>query len=83
MTPPEGITIGETYVPGDVTISTPFYTVGRRKFEVFYLLIMMNWELMRVVDSCFKNASEFIPERWGEKPELVIDKSVFLPFSTG
>ncbi|CAG8972199.1 hypothetical protein HYALB_00007341 [Hymenoscyphus albidus] len=64
LTPPEGVTIGDTYIPGDVTVSTPFYTVGR-------------------LESCFKSASEFIPERWGEKPELVLNKSVFLPFSTG
>ena len=31
VTPPEGITIGSTFIPGNVTISTPFYSMGRRK----------------------------------------------------
>jgi hypothetical protein len=35
------------------------------------------------VESCFENATEFIPERWGEKPEMVRDKQVFVPFSVG
>lgn len=29
MTPPEGMMIGETYVPGDITVSTPAYIIGR------------------------------------------------------
>jgi cytochrome P450 len=29
LTPPEGITVGETYIPGDVTVITPNYTLGR------------------------------------------------------
>ena len=37
-TPPEGITIGDQYIPGGVTVLTPNYSLGRRKpvvpFEV-------------------------------------------------
>ncbi len=29
LTPPEGIVIGDTYIPGDVTVITPGYTLGR------------------------------------------------------
>jgi cytochrome P450 len=36
-----------------------------------------------LVESCYKHAEEFIPERWGEKPELLLNKSVFVPFSSG
>jgi len=64
VTPPEGITIGSTFIPGNVTISTPLYSLGR-------------------LESCYQKANEFIPERWGEKPDMVRDKSVFVPFSTG
>jgi len=32
VTPPEGITIGSTFIPGNVTISTPAYSLGRRQF---------------------------------------------------
>ncbi|TVY16496.1 Cytochrome P450 monooxygenase FCK2 [Lachnellula arida] len=64
FTPPEGITIGSTYIPGNVQISTPFWSMGR-------------------LESCYKNAEEFLPERWEENSELILDKSVFVPFSSG
>ncbi|TVY35049.1 Cytochrome P450 monooxygenase [Lachnellula subtilissima] len=64
QTPPEGITIGSTYVPGNVVISTPFWSMGR-------------------LESCYKNAEEFLPERWEEDSELILNKSVFVPFSSG
>ncbi|KAE9378415.1 cytochrome P450 monooxygenase-like protein [Stipitochalara longipes BDJ] len=64
VTPPEGITIGSRFIPGNVTISTPAYSLGR-------------------LESCYENATEFIPERWGEKSEMVRDKGVFVPFSIG
>ena len=34
VTPPEGITIGSTFIPGNVTISTPLYSLGRRKLFI-------------------------------------------------
>ena len=30
-TPPEGLTIGETYIPGDTTVFCPLYVAGRSK----------------------------------------------------
>jgi cytochrome P450 len=35
------------------------------------------------VESCYERAEEFLPERWGENPELVLNKAVFVPFSSG
>ena len=32
QTPPEGLTISGQYIPGDVTIVAPRYTIGRRRF---------------------------------------------------
>ncbi|EPE34936.1 Cytochrome P450 [Glarea lozoyensis ATCC 20868] len=64
LTPSEGMMIGSTFIPGRVTVSTPFWTLGR-------------------LEACYKHAKEFIPERWGSEAHMVIDKSVFLPFSTG
>lgn len=32
LTPPEGIMVGDTYIPGDVTVITPNYTLGRCQF---------------------------------------------------
>jgi cytochrome P450 len=31
----------------------------------------------------FSRPDEFIPERWTTRPELVLNKEAFLPFSTG
>ena len=31
-TPPEGLTIGETYIPGDTNVLCPHYVVGRSKY---------------------------------------------------
>lgn len=85
VTPPEGITIGETFIPGNVTISTPLYSLGRRETlffprRNFYSKRYADYE---IVESCFEKATEFIPERWSEKPEMVRDKQVFVPFSVG
>ena len=85
VTPPEGITIGETFIPGNVTISTPLYSFGRREIlffprRNFYSKRYADYE---IVESCFEKATEFIPERWSEKPEMVRDKQVFVPFSVG
>jgi cytochrome P450 len=35
------------------------------------------------VESCYERAEKFLPERWGDKPELVLNKTVFVPFSSG
>ena len=32
---------------------------------------------------CFARPEEFIPERWTSEPELVLDASVYAPFSIG
>ena len=40
LTPEEGIMIGSTFIPGDVTVSTPFWTLGRRKSFKYYRLQM-------------------------------------------
>jgi cytochrome P450 len=29
LTPPEGITVGETFIPGECTVGAPGYTLGR------------------------------------------------------
>ncbi|CAG7950259.1 unnamed protein product [Penicillium olsonii] len=64
LTPPEGMTIGQTYIPGNIIVQVPFYRMFRdpRAFEF---------------------PADFIPERWTTKPELVKNKSVFIPFNTG
>lgn len=31
----------------------------------------------------FAKPEEFIPERWSSRPELILNKSAFIPFSNG
>lgn len=39
VTPPEGININGTFIPGGVTISAPLYSLGRRKFCCSLLIL--------------------------------------------
>ncbi|KAB8202109.1 cytochrome P450 monooxygenase [Aspergillus parasiticus] len=64
VTPAEGLQIGDKFIPGNVVVQVPTYTVYR--------------------DSrAFVHPDEFIPERWTTRPELVKDRSAFIPFSSG
>ncbi len=35
------------------------------------------------VESCFEQATEFIPERWYSKPEMIKNKNAYAPFALG
>lgn len=35
------------------------------------------------MESCYERPEEFLPERWGDKLDLVLNKAVFVPFSSG
>lgn len=35
------------------------------------------------VEDCFEQASEFIPERWTTRPEMVLNPAAYAPFGTG
>ncbi|KAK5997675.1 Cytochrome P450 monooxygenase orf5 [Cladobotryum mycophilum] len=64
VTPPEGLQIGDTHIPGNVIVQVPNYTLFRDP-------------------RAFEQPTEFIPERWTSRPELIKDKSVFIPFNIG
>ncbi len=63
-TPPEGLNINGTILPGNITVLTPAYSLGR-------------------LESCFENAAYFVPERWSERPEMLRDKTAWIPFNIG
>ena len=63
-TPPEGLSIDGVFVPGNTTVLTPAYGLGR-------------------LDSCFEAPEDFVPERWNERPEMVRDKTAWIPFNIG
>ncbi|KAL2173995.1 cytochrome P450 monooxygenase-like protein [Thermothelomyces heterothallicus CBS 202.75] len=64
MTPPEGLWIGDRFIPGNTIVQVPSYTVFRDERAFLY-------------------PNEFIPERWTTRPELILDKTVYIPFNTG
>jgi cytochrome P450 len=64
VTPPEGLNIGNVYIPGDMVVYMP------------------TWQLHHDARN-FVRPDEFIPERWMEKSEMVLNRSAFLPFLIG
>ncbi|KAJ4367653.1 hypothetical protein N0V83_007238 [Neocucurbitaria cava] len=64
ITPPEGLTINNHFIPGNMIIHMPPFTINRDARN-------------------FADPDSFIPERWTERPELVLNKSAYNPFSTG
>lgn len=43
--------------------------------------LVLTTELL--VEDCFERASEFIPERWTTRPEMVLNPAAYAPFGTG
>jgi cytochrome P450 len=81
-TPPEGIQIGETYVPGNVNVWCPQYAIGRCKDfgccrASLYILTIF------AAEKAYTDPNSFVPERWFSKPEMIKNKSCFAPFSAG
>ncbi|KAI1283340.1 cytochrome P450 [Xylaria sp. FL0933] len=64
VSPPRGLTIGDTHIPGNCVIKAPSYTLFRD-------------------ERYFERPDEWIPERWSTQPNLVKDRSAFIPFSIG
>ncbi|KAJ5579664.1 cytochrome P450 oxidoreductase [Penicillium hispanicum] len=66
LTPPEGVQIGDTYIPGNVMVRVPMHAVFRVSAQLD--------------ERAFARPNEFIPERWTTRPELIRDSSAFFPF---
>ena len=88
--PPQGVEVAGRFIPGNTTIVSPRYTMGRRTcffpFSFEKASVDTSWTdtfSSPTVDKSFARASEFIPERWYSCPELVADKRAFTPFSIG
>lgn len=83
MTPPEGIFIGDQYIPGDVMVCVPTHTLFRGKTS-FSISNYTCHDLPTLLDErVFQRPQEFLPERWTTQPELVKDPSAFIPFNGG
>ncbi|KUI58322.1 Tryprostatin B 6-hydroxylase [Cytospora mali] len=74
-TPREGMTLDGTYIPGNVKILAPRYTISRL-YQAADLHVL-------IVASAFEDPLSFIPERWYSRPEMIKDKRAFAPFANG
>jgi hypothetical protein len=76
-----GVTIGDVYIPPHITVITPHYTIARRmssktNLSEYFILISSG-------EDCFEQGSQFIPERWTTRPEMVRNSKGHIPFSIG
>lgn len=64
VTPAEGLTINERFIPGNMIIQMPHFPLLRDARN-------------------FVQPDEFVPERWTDRPDMVLNKQAYMPFSTG
>ncbi|KAJ0312193.1 hypothetical protein COL516b_001265 [Colletotrichum fioriniae] len=83
MTPPEGIDIDGTFIPGDTIIQVPTHTMFRGKSQKEMVSSFIVVSADGVYERLFPQANEFIPERWTSRPDLAKDPAAFVPFGTG
>ena len=84
QTPPEGTIIGGRFIPGHTTIIAPRAITSRRKSTRQFILSELYLPGRRfIVESCYEQPNEFVPERWTTRPEMIRDKSTFVPFGLG
>jgi hypothetical protein len=82
LTPPEGAVIAGRYIPGDMNVTTPTYSLHRgksRPLRTNRLILTLVPEDARA----FARPNEFIPERWFSQPELVSRRDAFVPLGYG
>lgn len=90
LTPPEGLQIGDTHIPGNVTVWCSQYAMGRSSF-CFHFFPPFHppkptkklTKKRSIDEKLYVKASSFIPERWYSSPEMIKDRSAFAPFSAG
>ncbi|KAL8728064.1 MAG: hypothetical protein Q9166_005664 [cf. Caloplaca sp. 2 TL-2023] len=69
VTPPQGMKIGETYIPGNVKIAAPRYSIGRRKTSCVGKNLAMT-EIRMVIASLLATFRiKFVPGDHGEAVE--------------
>ena len=92
MTPPEGIEIGGIHVPGNMTVWSPRYAMGRsesiRRFHMTVFLLLLLTLILTIIlasaeEEIYTEANAFIPERWYLYPHMVKEKTAWAPFFPG
>lgn len=81
-TPPEGIVVDGTFIPGGTQVTVPVHSIQRCMSLLMENLAPISW--LGVTDSKFyEQSNEFIIERWTTRPELILEKRAFHPFLIG
>jgi cytochrome P450 len=71
--------VGEVFIPGNTIVQVPFHTI----FRGMMIPILYPTVLIDIDARFFEKPADFIPERWTSRRDLVKNKAVFIPFSTG
>jgi tryprostatin B 6-hydroxylase len=87
ITPPEGVTIDGTFIPGGSLVRVPLYSIARGMFDPHIPELYWIPELKWVDERYWEHPTEFLPERWylPEKYPLThkYSATAFVPFWTG
>ena len=83
-TPPEGLTIGDFFVPGNVTVFCPHWVAGRSELTSKNPYLRDSTDSLPLIgEKSYVDASTFRPERWSEGSDMIKEPSAYAPFSTG
>lgn len=83
VTPPNGLFVGETFIPGNTIVQIPFHTTFRGMYISFRSETIKLLIYYIIDERNYIRPTEFLPQRWTERPELVADTSSFAPFLIG
>jgi cytochrome P450 len=83
QTPKEGVKINDMFIPGDITLCTPFWALHRCKTSHVPCPSISILRHSQQAPKCFAQPLDFIPERWSSRPELVLQKGAYIPFGNG
>lgn len=91
VSPPEGMEVEGTWIPGNVKIAAPRYSIGRCKSasspgancsQSTCLASVLTTSLM-LVEMAWEDPHAFCPERWYSRQDMIKDKRAFAPFGLG
>ena len=95
VSPPEGMEVEGTFIPGNVKIVAPRYPIGRRESYPSGHEILVKWIVnfcsgytadplfYFIVESAWEEPYRFCPDRWHCRPGMIRDRRAFAPFGLG
>ncbi len=83
QTPPLGLRIGESWIPGGSIVKVPFYTLFRGQAFAMCDCSKSYFANCPQDERYFKDPESFVPERWTTKKEMVRNADACIPFLIG